>query len=97
MKAEGCEPLHPSLSFEIDPKILHVELACAMQNSIPFADMQNAAGNFITPSVESASAAAEGFPMPDNRTAFITNTSERIEGRDGQEVHAVRYHDGPER
>lgn len=58
-----------------DNSIGYIELAYAMQNSIPFADVQNAAGNFVTPSVESAAAAAEAFPMPDNMTSFITNTS----------------------
>ncbi len=53
----------------------YIELAYAVQNNIPYADMQNASGNFITPSVASAAAAATAFPMPDNMTKFITNTS----------------------
>lgn len=52
----------------------YVELAYAEQNKITYASVQNAAGSFVAPSVESASAAADGFPMPENMTAFITNT-----------------------
>ncbi|HEX5315469.1 MAG TPA: phosphate ABC transporter substrate-binding protein PstS [Candidatus Kapabacteria bacterium] len=58
-----------------DNSIGYVELAYAMQNSIPFADMQNSSGNFVTPSVASAATAATTFPMPENMTSFITNTS----------------------
>jgi phosphate transport system substrate-binding protein len=53
----------------------YVELAYAAQNNITYASIQNASGNFVAPSVESASAAAEGFAMPENMTSFITNTS----------------------
>ena len=53
----------------------YVELAYAELNKITFASVQNSAGNFIAPSVDGASAAAEGFPMPDNMTSMITNTS----------------------
>ncbi len=58
-----------------DNSIGYIELAYAMQNSIPYADVQNSSGNFVTPSVESAAAAASAFPMPENITSFITNTS----------------------
>ena len=58
-----------------DNSIGYIELAYAVQNSIPYADMQNSSGNFIAPSVASAGAAAAGFPMPENMTSFITNTS----------------------
>ncbi len=58
-----------------DNSIGYIELAYAVQNSIPYADMENSSGNFITPSVESAAAAAAPFPMPENMTKFITNTS----------------------
>lgn len=52
----------------------YIELAYAEQNKITYAAVQNSNGNFISPSIESASAAAEGFAMPENMTAFITNT-----------------------
>ena len=38
----------------------YVELAYARQNNLPTASVQNAAGNFITPSIEAITAAAEG-------------------------------------
>jgi phosphate transport system substrate-binding protein len=38
----------------------YVELAYAKQNSLPFASIKNAAGNFVPPSVEGATAAAAG-------------------------------------
>jgi phosphate transport system substrate-binding protein len=58
-----------------DNSIGYVELAYAEQNKISYASVQNAAGNFIAPSVDGAAAAAEAFPMPDNMTSMITNTS----------------------
>ena len=38
----------------------YVELAYAKQNRLPFANMQNAAGEFVTPTIESVTAAAAG-------------------------------------
>lgn len=38
----------------------YVELAYARQNNLPTAAVQNSAGNFITPSIEAITAAAEG-------------------------------------
>lgn len=38
----------------------YVELAYAVQNNLPYADVQNKAGLFIKPSIESTTAAAEG-------------------------------------
>lgn len=38
----------------------YVELAYAKQNNLPFASMRNAAGNFVLPSPETMTAAAEG-------------------------------------
>jgi phosphate transport system substrate-binding protein len=39
----------------------YVELAYAKQNKLPFASIKNAAGNFVAPSVEGATAAASGI------------------------------------
>ena len=46
----------------------YIELAYARQNKIPFASMKNAAGVFITPSIESvtAAAAAKAAALPAN-------------------------------
>jgi phosphate transport system substrate-binding protein len=58
-----------------DNSIGYVELAYAEQNKITYASVQNSSGNFIAPSVDGAAAAAEAFPMPENMTSMITNTS----------------------
>lgn len=46
----------------------YVELAYAKQNSLPFADLQNANGEFVTPTIESVTmaAAAASATLPDN-------------------------------
>jgi phosphate transport system substrate-binding protein len=46
----------------------YVELAYAKQNSLPFADLQNANGEFITPTIESVTtaAAAASAKLPEN-------------------------------
>jgi len=43
---------------QIDGSIGYVELAYALQNKMAFAQLQNAAGNFVTPSAETFAAAA---------------------------------------
>ncbi len=40
----------------------YVELAYALQSALPYAEMQNAAGSFVTPTLASVSAAASQFP-----------------------------------
>ena len=42
----------------------YVELAYAMENNVPFAQMKNHDGNFVVASLESTSAAAEGVTLP---------------------------------
>ncbi|HYO96836.1 MAG TPA: phosphate ABC transporter substrate-binding protein PstS [Polyangiaceae bacterium] len=44
----------------------YVELAYANQSKLPKAELKNRAGNFIAPSPEAATAAAEGLDMPDS-------------------------------
>jgi len=44
----------------------YIELSYAMTNSIPVADMVNADGNAITPTLESTAAAADGITIPDD-------------------------------
>jgi len=51
----------------------YVELAYAMQNNMAFAKMQNKAGNFITPSIASVTAAAN-ITIPADAKIMITNT-----------------------
>jgi phosphate transport system substrate-binding protein len=51
----------------------YIELAYAIQNSMPYAKMQNKAGNFITPSIASVTAAANITIPPDSKVS-LTNT-----------------------
>jgi len=44
----------------------YVELAYAKQNSLAFANLKNAAGRYITPSIASVTAAAAGAKLPKN-------------------------------
>jgi phosphate transport system substrate-binding protein len=51
----------------------YMELAYAIQNNIPYAHVRNKSGNFIEPSVESVSLAAD-VDLPDDTRMMITNT-----------------------
>ncbi len=53
----------------------YVELAYATQNKMAWAALKNAAGNFVQPSLEATSAAAQGIPLPDDMKVMITNSS----------------------
>jgi phosphate transport system substrate-binding protein len=44
----------------------YVELAYAKQNQLPYANVRNAAGKFISPSIESVTAAAASMKLPKN-------------------------------
>ena len=60
---------------QIGGSIGYIELAYAVQNNITVALMQNSSGNYIVPSVASASAAADGVTLPANMLIMITNSS----------------------
>jgi len=51
----------------------YVELIYANQNKLPFADLKNAAGNFITPSLESITAALATARIPDDFRFSMVN------------------------
>jgi phosphate transport system substrate-binding protein len=59
----------------ISGSIGYVELSYAVQNNMPVALMQNSSGNDIEPSMNSASAAADGVTLPANMLIMITNSS----------------------
>ena len=44
----------------------YVELAYAKQNKLPYANVRNAAGRFVTPTIASVTAAAAGVKLPKN-------------------------------
>ena len=52
----------------------YVELAYAITNNITYAQLQNSSGNYIVPTMASASAAAEGITLPDDMKIMITNS-----------------------
>ena len=54
----------------------YVELAYAIQNTLPYAQLKNAAGNYTSPSVASATAAANGVTLPDDMRVMITNSAD---------------------
>lgn len=60
---------------QIDGSIGYVELAYAIKNNLPYASIKNKAGNFVTPSLESVTAAAmnEAKKMPEDLRVSITN------------------------
>ena len=51
----------------------YVELAYALQSALPYAEMQNAAGSFVTPTLSSVSAAASQFPNVSYQSFSIVN------------------------
>ncbi len=53
--------------------IAYVELAYAQQNHLPLVTLQNAAGKWVAPALESISAAAAGVQMPDDFRVSITD------------------------
>jgi phosphate transport system substrate-binding protein len=55
----------------------YVELVYAIQNKLPVAQVKNASGNFVAPSIDSvtAAAAASAASMPDDLRISITNAT----------------------
>lgn len=51
----------------------YVELNYAIINKLPFADVKNKAGKFVTPSIDSTSAAAAGVTLPADYRVSIVN------------------------
>ena len=56
----------------------YVELAYAKQNNLPYADVKNAAGNYVAPSIESISEALATAKIPDDfRFSMVNPPGER--------------------
>ena len=51
----------------------YVELSYAISNKLPYGDVKNKAGKFVTPTVASTSAAAAGVTLPDHYRVSIVN------------------------
>jgi phosphate ABC transporter phosphate-binding protein len=84
---------------QIPGAIGYVELAYARQNKLAFASIKNAAGAFIAPSVESATAAADGVAAKLNPKTTTDLDRERA-GPAGVSDHVIHVADrvsGPDR
>ncbi len=64
----------------------YIELSYAIQNKMPYADVENKSGNFITPTVESVSAAGN-VNMPDDAKIWLTNT----DAKDGYPISGLTW------
>ncbi|GGB07517.1 phosphate ABC transporter substrate-binding protein PstS [Puia dinghuensis] len=64
----------------------YIELAYAVQNNMPYAKVQNKAGNFITPSIASVTAAAN-IQIPADTKVSLTNT----EAADGYPISSFSW------
>src|SRR5262245_33638070 len=67
----------------------YVELAYAVQNNLPVAELKNASGNFIKPTIDSVVAAAAGAiaSTPDDLRVSITNAT----GADAYPISSYTY------
>jgi phosphate transport system substrate-binding protein len=52
----------------------YVELSYALESGLPMATLKNKAGNFVTPSLESTSAAAVGATFPEDLRFSVSNS-----------------------
>jgi phosphate transport system substrate-binding protein len=52
----------------------YVELSYALESGLPMASLMNQAGNFITPTLESTSAAADGASFPEDLRFSVSNS-----------------------
>lgn len=60
---------------QIPGAIGYVELAYALQNNMTYAALQNRAGNYVLPTLEATTAAAQGVTLPDDMKVMITDSS----------------------
>ena len=65
----------------------YVELAYAIQQKLPRADLKNKDGNWVKPTIESTSAAAAGVEMPADYRVSITNAT----GKDSWPIAGFTY------
>ena len=53
----------------------YVELNYAVANQLPYADMKNKAGKFVTPTIAATSAAAAGVSLPEDYRVSIVDAA----------------------
>jgi len=77
----------------------YVELAYAKQNKLAFANLRNAAGRYITPSIASVTAAAAGAKLPKNTDYRVSIVNAR--GKDSYPISSftwiLAYQNQPDR
>ncbi len=85
---KGSEGVSGLIS-QTEGAIGYVELAYAVQNKLPYADLKNKAGNFISPNFNTVTAAAAGAAkkMPRDLTAVITDA----EGKDAYPISGFSW------
>lgn len=71
--ASGNEGVTQGIN-QTDGGVGYIELAYALKNNIPFATLQNKAGNFVVPSLDSVKAAADLPSYPGDLRFNLTNT-----------------------
>jgi phosphate transport system substrate-binding protein len=72
--AKGNEGVSGQIK-QLSGTIGYIELAYAHQNRLPAAQLQNVAGKFVSPSVESVSEALAGAKIPDDFRFSIVNST----------------------
>ena len=76
LAAKGSEGVSGQVK-QVSGGIGYAELAYADQNKIPYADMKNSSGNFISPAPDSVSAALATAKIPDDFRFSMVNRSRR--------------------
>jgi phosphate transport system substrate-binding protein len=72
--ASGNEGVTQGIN-QTDGGVGYIELAYALQNHIPFADVKNSSGNYVTPTLQSLTAAADLPSYPADLRFNLANTS----------------------
>jgi phosphate transport system substrate-binding protein len=60
---------------QVEGALGYVELIYAISNNLPYAQVKNSSGNFVTPSLESVTAAAAGVNLPKDTDFRVSITS----------------------
>jgi phosphate transport system substrate-binding protein len=74
----------------------YVELAYALQNSLPTAALKNASDKFVKPTVEGVTAAAAGVELPETLYASATNASGEAAYPISSYTYLLVYEDAPD-
>jgi phosphate transport system substrate-binding protein len=60
---------------QVEGALGYVELIYAISNKLPYAQIKNASGNYVTPSLESVTAAAAGMKLPQDTDFRVSITN----------------------